>query len=199
MWHISLVLIKQSVYHMCVKTIYRRKDNEVNHPVCGKKQNPLHWIRRDYDDSFCFFSRVLCRRICNFTVGRRGPQEGKRKRGNSPAGTAPNATNGPFLGLGLKTFRLQSNSHSIFYYRGNHIFLLPLRADYFCNDSIPFNSRTCSVAHRARIGLNAARPQAPLSTTDRGQSVLDVRKKNIVSSSINFIVENELLLRLYLS
>ena len=184
---------------MGVKTIYRGKDNEANHPVCGKKQNPLYWIRRDYDDIFCFFSRVLCRRIRNFTVGCRGPQEGKRKRGDSSAGTAPNATNGPFLELGLKTFRLYSNSHSIFYCRGNHIFLLSLGADCLCNDSIPFNSRIRSVAHTARIDLNAARPQAPLSTTGRGQSVLDVRKKNIVSSSINFIVENELVLRLCLS
>lgn len=78
--------------------------------------------------------------------------------------------------------------------------LLPLWADYPCNDSILFNSRTRSAAQTARAGLNAAWLQARFISsaliagyTRAGvgslQSVLDVLKKKTISLFTNVILK----------
>jgi hypothetical protein len=62
-------------------------------------------------------------------------------------------------------------------FTGKPFLLLPLRAPYPAINSPALNSRTRSAAQTARIGLNAAWPQARYGSLAGSQGVLDVRKR----------------------
>jgi hypothetical protein len=81
--------------------------------------------------------------------------------------------------------------------KGYHIFLLPLRADYPCSDSLTLSFRTCFELQTTQAGPNAAWPRACFSLSAGYPVRPRCPQKNMVSLLLKYVFENELVLRFF--